>query len=361
MNILWGSYILIGLYTIILSVFFRKKARKKWFLILVSIQLIIVFAIRDVDVGVDLTRYYRSYKQIEDNNFFYIINNQEYFSSILFYILMYICTRLGVTYHTFLGMVGIICVVPYCYFINKYSDHPYISIIIHISMGIYAFQFSGLKQSIAMAIIMFAFDAVIEQKKKKFYIFIIFAMLFHITAIVCLPIYALYRIRYRNWMILPIICSLVLVYIFRNPIGQFVTILFSEGEYVGRYDSSGNIGTTSLFLVLILSYIMLFAHNYIRNYEMLISYYFKLILVSTFIQIMSAYAYSFTRLNYYYMQFLPLVISNIIDLPINTKFKNKKISNVVLIVIYIFLFLLSTYMYNVSVINGNNTINYQVY
>ena len=361
MNFLWGSYILIFVYIIIFSIFCKKKLRKKWFLILVSIQLVIVFAIRDIDVGVDLTRYYRSYGEIGNNSFLYIIRNQDYYSSIFFYVIVYVFSHLGISYHTFLGVVGAICVIPSCYFVNKYSEHPYISIIIYLSMGIYSFQFSGLKQSISMVIIMFAFDAVVEQKGKKFYLLVICAMLFHVTAIICLPMFILYNMKYRNWMLIPIVCALIFVYIFRNSIGQTVTVLFSDGEYVGRYESTGIIGTSFIMLILILCYIIIFANREVNRNHTILSYNFKLILFSAFIQIMSSYAYAFTRLNFYYIQLLPFIIPSILDLPGKSNFKNKKALKIMSVIIYIGLFLSSTYMYNVNVINGNNTFNYGIY
>lgn len=361
MNILWGSYILIGIYSIFSTAIISRPKRKKIFLLFVAIQLIMIFAMRDTDVGVDLLRYNRIYEEISVSNFMDILRNPEYFTSILFYIVIYICTHFGISYHVFLGLFGIIAVVPNIYYINRYSTHPYISVLIYLSLGIYSFQFSGLKQTMAMTLVLFAFDAAITRNIKRFYVFIILAMLCHLTAIICLPIYVIYKLKYKNWMILPIILSLIIAYIFRDNIAQLVTHLFSDGEYLGRYTSSGTVGSTSFFLLLLLVFIIIFANIDIRNNEKLISYYFKLILISVFIQFMSSYAYSFTRLNYYYIQFLPIVISSVIDLPITSNFRNKRFMKILSITSCIIFFILSTFMYNLNVINGLNTVNYQFY
>lgn len=362
MNVLWTSYILVGIYSLILSIFIReKKIRKKIFLILVSIQLILLFAMRDINVGVDLIRYERVYTSIEYGDLSSILKNTEYYTSILFYIIIYVCTRIGISYHAFLGLVGGVCVIPYSYIINKYSEHEYMSILVYLSMGIYSFQFSGLKQSIAMIFVLLAFNATVERSRNKFIIYIILAMMFHLTAIVCIPFYILYNLEYKKWMLLPVSCLLIIVYVFKNNIGQLATHIFSGGEYVGRYESSGSIGTVSILLLLLLVYIIIFANNDIANNKKEISYYFKLIIIAICIQVMSAYAYSFTRLNFYYIQFLPIIISNIIDLPVHSIFINKRLMKIISIISCIVLLCIATYMYNLNIIKGINTVDYHFY
>lgn len=361
MNILWISYILVGIYTLVLSVISSKNKRKRFFLIIVSLQLILLFVMRDIDVGVDLVRYERVYVDISRSSILDILGNQEYYTSILFYLIVYILTRINISYHAFLGIVGIISVLPYTYLINKYSNHAYLSIIIHLSMGIYSFQFSGLKQSVAMSLVVLAFIASIERKKKNFYIYIILAMLFHVTAVICLPFYALYKLKYRKWMVGPLFSCLIVVYLFKNRIGYLLTSLFSEGEYIGKYDSSGSIGTVSVLLLILLIIILIFANIDITDNDKKISYFFKLLIISICIQFMSAYAYSFTRLNFYYLQFLPIIISNIIDLPLKSRFRNDKIKIIFSLLSYCILFISAFYMYDINVINGDNTINYHFY
>ncbi len=184
------------------------------------------------------------------------------------------------------------------------------------------------------------------------------AMTFHITAIVALLL-EIRRIQLKKWMSIPIAVLLLFVYIFRNQLGWILTSVAFEGEYLGYYESSGAIGAMSIFLLLILIGMILIEHECILEKDNISSLYFKIIIISLLIQMLSSYAYAFTRLNYYFVQFFPIIVPSMLDLLKTSKYRNQKWNILLFGALWLAFVFLSFYLYQDGVIQGNNTYNFK--
>lgn len=69
-------------------------------------------------------------------------------------------------------------------FIAKYSKNTYISGFLFLASGIYLFNFGALKQGIAIGILLFSIDFILNKKYTFFYILVALATVFHFFAIV---------------------------------------------------------------------------------------------------------------------------------------------------------------------------------
>lgn len=356
-NILWISYFAINIYAILFNIFKRK--RKRNFLIIVAIQLILIFALRDHSVGVDILRYERTFNRIENGSFTEALSVRDNYENIGYFIFNFIISKMGMSFQGFLGIVGIICVIPMIYSIYKYSEFPCLSILIYMGIEIYSFQFSGIKQAIAMSIVLLAFLYIEKNDRKKFYILLALAILFHPTSIIALPMYWILKTTNIRRMITLLMSAMVIIYIFRNQIGEMLMLVY-DSEYIGRYESSGTIGSMSILLILLLLLCFCFAQKEIFCQDKMISQYFRILLIATMLQFLSSYAYAFTRINYYYLQFLPIISSKIIALPMENK-KNGRYMLIVSFLLWCVFFCLSTFMYKNTIIEGTNTFNYKFF
>lgn len=358
MNVLKLSYFFILIYGMIFCIF-KQKQRKILFLTFSGIQLILLFALRDVSVGVDIIRYERSYEWIGMHTFRDAISIKDNYENIAYFLLNFIFSKLGVPYQFFLGVVGGTSVIPVLYIIYLYASSPCLSVLIYLSFGIYAFQFSGLKQTIAMSIVLIAFIFLKKEKKKYFYLFIVLAILFHPTAIITLPLYWILTTNRAKIMVVFLAGIVFFTFMFRNQIGYRLTYIYNS-NYLGRYESSGFIGTTAILLIgLLIVYIALFQKRIsCPQYEE--SQYFRLLLICTSIQFLSSYAYAFTRLNYYYLQFMPLIVDQLISLPVKSK-NNKNEKYLIGRIVWLLFFIACYFLYQSSIINGTNTYNYEFF
>lgn len=75
--------------------------------------------------------------------------------------------------------------VQYSYlrFIRRHTPSFLVGVAIYIFLGTFTFSFAAMKQTVAMAILLFAVDALIEKKHLLFYLLVFTAFLFHTYAI----------------------------------------------------------------------------------------------------------------------------------------------------------------------------------
>lgn len=218
---------------------------------------------------------------------------------------------MNVSYQGFLGVVGAIAVVSNLYIINKYSNTPLVGVLVYLSFGIYAFQFSGLKQTLAMAFVMMAFDFMMQQKSYMFYITTIIAISFHPTAIVVLPLYILCNSRNTRRIVLIMVIIILITAVLRDRLGLLLMTIYDD-SYLGRYENTGTIGSMSILFIILLLYYLIIIKAHRKSVESIDSICLRILMVCLTIQLMSSFAYAFTRVNYFYIQFLPVIFSNIV-------------------------------------------------
>lgn len=103
-------------------------------------------------------------------------------------------------------------------YIYKYSDDPVLSVIVLLAFNLYQFSLTGMRQTIAISFVVLAIMAVHEEKKIQPYIWVLIASLFHSSALVCLSIPILSKIRISTIAIRIAPIPLMICFIFRNSI-----------------------------------------------------------------------------------------------------------------------------------------------
>lgn len=145
-------------------------------------------------------------------------------------IFTYICKD----YHIYLLTISIFVVGSVIRFIYRNSNDCFFSIILYCALGYYGISFQLLRHAIALSILLFAYDYLIERKPIKFFGFVIIASLFHISALVFAIAYPLWSVKFKKkqWVVLAII--LITSYFFRNQLANVLSILLSDR---GRYSA----------------------------------------------------------------------------------------------------------------------------
>ena len=134
------------------------------------------------------------------------------------------------SYQFFITIISLFVVFSYVRFIKKYSSAPIQSVLYFLGLLYYSILFDILKQAIAMAILLFAFDAIIEKRRFKFIILVVLASLFHFPALVFLPAYWIVQIKVgRNYLIL-LAMLLLVTYIFRDQLLNLMLDAYGEGD-----------------------------------------------------------------------------------------------------------------------------------
>ena len=188
---------------IILYGFFIKN--KKAFVILVSIQLFLILALRGDTVGADLENYGPGYEYISGLEFNDMLSRLKLIDTAdLVYPFMYesgyvvfnwIIGFFGFDFHGFLVIHAAICIAVTGRFIYKYSDDPGLSFLMFLSFGFFMYLFGILRQMLAMTIFLMAVPYIKKRKLIKYLLICFIAFTVHRVAIVVVPLYFIYNIK----------------------------------------------------------------------------------------------------------------------------------------------------------------------
>lgn len=127
-------------------------------------------------------------------------------------------------YQAFVTIISLFVVFSYVRFIKRYSPSPIQSVLCLFGLLYYTLLFDALKQAVAMAILLFAFDAIIEKKPIRFILLVVLASVFHFPALVFLPAYWIGRMKVGRGYILLLAVLLLVTYLFRD---EFLNLMLN--------------------------------------------------------------------------------------------------------------------------------------
>ncbi len=263
-----------------------------------------LLALRSVEVGRDLQvyRYYFfEFAKMDWNEATIPLKEPAYF------LLNKAVAAFTDNFQWFLAACAFLTVYPIAHVYKDEIEDPVWTIALFICMSTFIVLFSGLRQSIAMALGMLAFQCAKGHKFLPFLIVVAAATLFHRSAFILLIIYPLYHAKItKKWLYVVIPC-LVAVFVYNKQIFTFLT-LFIEDYYQSTISETGAYGTLIL-LILLSGYSFAVADETrlddttrgMRN----------ILLLSVALQMFAPLHTLAMRMNYYFLLFTPLLIPKI--------------------------------------------------
>jgi hypothetical protein len=326
---------------------------KKLLISVISIQLFLILAFRDESLGVDVANYKEYYEFWSTLSFSEIIKGFRFFSNsnIIYglesgYVLLnWVIAKLGFTFHSYLVIHAAICIFSFACFINRYSNVPWLSYAILICLGIYSYTFCILRQSLAVAFLLFSIKYISKKKFIKFLLLNILAILFHRVAIIFLPLYFISKIKISDksiissliicvafFALIPVIDKIILQPIFLstgktyqlesfsfNKLLIFVFIIFFALIFLMKTSKKGKISVNSLQRK---SYKNVF-EIYLKNKN--ICTFFWMFILGIYVQCLSIYMPIFSRIAIG-LFFISLII--IIPKTVSATFKDSEVKYV---------------------------------
>lgn len=310
------NVIFITIYALLCNIIPFKQFKKYFFIFLSSTHLFIIQGLRSQFVGGDLPGYNLLYYGIDS-----IDKMMDFYFEPGYSILTMALSKIGISFQFFIVLISLFVFISLSFFIYRYSEYPYVSYLLYLYFGIYDFGFSGLRQIIAMSIILLSFDQLNKNKTLNFFILVIVAGTFHVTSLFFFIVYLIllnsktkqiYKYSY------PIL--LIIIILFGNQIVYDSTMWFRP-ELISSYATSFKDGFGMDEIVLIILFTLGVMLKYIRPIENSNDIYERLLTIvsiALIFQLLSPYSYYFTRLNLYYYQFVTvfatIVIQQLIDL-----------------------------------------------
>ncbi len=206
------------------------------------------------DFGTDIMSYYNNAVRAVDTSFNTYLNNSPFETGYAAFI--WIIANTFKTPQALLFVQTAFVTFSVFRFIYRNSKDVIASVIVYICLGCFGMFSYAFRQAFAIAICLFAFEAIQKKKRILSVIIILFATLFHQTAIIFLPVIFLYGKKLNQKNILLFSCLMILMALTLSYTLPYANNFFemNYGESLNRYSNIG--GVINLF-VFSLAFILL--------------------------------------------------------------------------------------------------------
>lgn len=300
--------------TLVLALLFQGNRKgSTFYILLICIFLFYILGYRDAkSVGVDSLWYFHRFEELEG------VPWSEYgaarfgtYNWLFFTLMKLIHDMPGGNFHVFNVVLAAIVILSLFFLIRKYSVSPVMSFLCYYGFLYYTLMFGILKQSAAMAIIMWAFDAIVERRPVRFTVFVLLATSFHFPALAFLPAYWISGMRFGKNYLLFLAALLLLVFLFRDQLSSLMLNAYGKDEVTSAAGSRflANKVLIMLFIVIVGLQLRPASAEGDDVYNILL----QLMGVSIVLQSFSSYGNIFERLADYYYQFVILFMPMIFE------------------------------------------------
>ena len=234
----------------------EAKRDKAVFVTLACLEMLLLAALRGRTIGADTETYLRAlgyYRSLPREQILGAKLVYPFDFEIGYFMLTKLCAWLGISDPVFLLIIAALIYIPLFQAIYERSDMPYLSILVYFGMGLFAYSLGIFRQLIAMSIVLSGIYCIEERRFCRFLIYIGFAMLFHTTAFVVLPLYFLGRLNTRKWAAVIFTGEFGLLVLGRPVVMLLVKVFPRYARYVGSmYDIQGGTYTMLILLTAVL-------------------------------------------------------------------------------------------------------------
>ncbi len=133
-------------------------------------------------------------------------------------------------YQVFISIISFFIIFAYVRFIARYSPSPIQSALYFLGLLYFIMMFDALKQALAMAILLFSFDAIMEKRPVRFVLLVLIASQIHFPALIFLPAYWIGRMRIGRSYLLLLAALLVVTYFFRDQILRLMLNAYGDED-----------------------------------------------------------------------------------------------------------------------------------
>ena len=287
--------------------FGNKGKKKNYTIIIFFIIYCILLAFRSANIGADVLRYFEHYNIVKSYSFSQVI--RVYQNSDLGYFIFTKLLAIVFSHRQWLLIiVALFTTIPMATMYYRESENSLVSIALFMVMPIFQMNFSGLRQAMAISFIVPAMYAVRDRNLKRFLIIVAFACLFHSSAIIILLMYPIYHWKIKRKHLIFIFPLIAFVYTFNSEIYMFV-FRFIDEKFQERYAYTTQTGAYTMLLVFFVFVIYAFVFTNEKKYTHDEKGLRNYLLMALLLQIFALVNSVAMRLNYYYLPFIPIIIT----------------------------------------------------
>lgn len=165
---------------------------------------------------------------------------------------MKLCCELGMNFQLFLSIVSGIILFPLYMFIKRYSEFKCLSCLVYICYILFEFDMTGIRQAIAISIILIAFITLVEKPKNHIFIFsilVLIASTFHVSALISFMVLPFFRVKNLISYTGIVIVTVLVGTLMRSILMERIKILFAKESM--NASAPVYFGLNILFLILV--------------------------------------------------------------------------------------------------------------
>lgn len=207
-------------------------------------------------------------------------------------------------YQVLLFVCAALCIGLIAAWIYRNSEYPFFSTVIYLGVPCFLMNYSGLRQALAIAISVWAFEMIKKKNVVGFLSVVMLASLFHKSALTYLIAYPVYHIKMRKNSGLLAMLSIPIVYVFREPLFLILSKLFKDDA---QMDYNG-----AVTLLLVFSLVYLFSALVGHEDDQAEVGPRNLLLVACLCQTFGGVYQTAMRVGYYFMIYLVILLPRLV-------------------------------------------------
>jgi transmembrane protein EpsG len=236
-------------------------SKRRKYIIIITFFLILFSGLRSWNVGLnyDTEQYNSIFETVKATTWNEIIDNVVHNSGKdpfygLFQKVFQVFTG---SYQLYLLLVAVIIFSSFAGFIYKNTSqirHAVVAFVFYIGYFYGFYSLTGTRQVLATAFLIWSFEYVKNKKIVPFLILNIVASLFHLSALVFIPIYFLANLKKFKLIIALAVLGFPLIFWMKNELAVFFVSFFGVeerfGVYAEQYERGGSLVLTTLYIFL---------------------------------------------------------------------------------------------------------------
>ena len=304
----------------------RKASSERFYVNICIIVLLTIVGLRSQYMGRDLPGYLNSYDIIGMRPWQWFTRFESFLNYEKGFVLwMKICHTISPKRQFFLFACAAISMYPFAKMFYTKSRNTLLSIIVLLGTPIFPMFFSALRQGISLGIIGIAYIKIQEKKPVHFLALVIFASLFHSSALIFLLAYPVYWVKLKKHTAIASAVFLPVLFVLRIPIFGLMTKLFYTNARPDYNDSSRYF----IFLALIYIFCVIVRNRGNDHFGGLSNIFF----VGCAIQSMGGVYSIVIRLALYYLLSMTLLIPELVK--VLKEHQDRRLTAFIITVIYL--------------------------
>ncbi len=332
-------YLLLASFPVVLSWFLKdlneNKRNRKIFLKITGIVLLLMTALRSKHLGSTDTQVYYNYfeKAINAKSWSNFID-PESSTEMGFQIFNFILSRVFKDPQWIIVISSLIIISCTLYSIHKNSKDIALSVVMYITLGLWQFQIQGMRQALAISILLLAYECLKNRKYIGFALLVALATTFHVTAFVFAILLIIPFLKNIIYTIIASILFSTMMFVFVDDLIEIANVILETDYGVSNTDVGGFVATA--IYILIILFAILFNKN-LQNDKKENAMFF-VTLIGTICYVTRYFgALAAERISFYFM------FGQFILLPNSLEFLQEKEKKVVKLLVYMLMIGLFVY------------------